>query len=168
MKQDGKGVLLVTGASRGIGAATALLAGARGYAVGVNYRQDARAAEGVVRQIEQGGGRAMALQADVSREQEVLDMFEACTHRLGAISGLVNNAGILERQSTLAAMEMDRIRRIFETNVYGTMLCAREAVRRMATSAGGSGGGIVNVSSAASRLGSPGEYVDYAAAKGAV
>lgn len=168
MNQAGKGVLLITGASRGIGAATALLAAARGYAVGVNYHRDAQAAEGVVRQIEQGGGRAMALQADVSREQEVLDMFEACTHRLGAISGLVNNAGILERQSTLAAMEMDRIRRIFETNVYGTMLCAREAVRRMATSVGGSGGGIVNVSSAASRLGSPGEYVDYAAAKGAV
>ena len=110
MKQEGKGVLLVTGASRGIGAATALLAGARGYAVGVNYRQDARAAEGVVRQIEQGGGRAMALQADVSREQEVLDMFEACTHRLGAISGLVNNAGILEEG------KMSKLNRMFDTH----------------------------------------------------
>lgn len=168
MNQAGKGVLLITGASRGIGAATALLAAARGYAVGVNYRNDDRAAQAVVRQIGQGGGRAVALQADVAREQEVLDMFDACAHRLGAITGLVNNAGILERQSTLAAMEMDRIRRVFDTNVFGTMLCAREAVRRMATSAGGSGGGIVNVSSAASRLGSPGEYVDYAAAKGAV
>ena len=168
MNQALKGVLLITGASRGIGAATALLAGARGYAVGVNYRHDARAAEAVVQQIETSGGSAIALQADVACEQEVLDMFEACVHRLGAITGLVNNAGILERQSTLAAMEMDRIRRIFETNVFGTMLCAREAVRRMATRAGGSGGGIVNVSSAASRLGSPGEYIDYAAAKGAV
>jgi NAD(P)-dependent dehydrogenase (short-subunit alcohol dehydrogenase family) len=168
MNYTAKGVLLITGASRGIGAATALLAAARGYAVGVNYRHDARAAEAVVHQIEQGGGAAVALQADVARERDVLDMFEACTHRLGTISGLVNNAGILECQSTLAAMQLERIRRVFETNVYGTMLCAREAVRRMARSAGGSGGTIVNVSSAASRLGSPGEYVDYAAAKGAV
>ena len=168
MNQAAKGVVLVTGASRGIGAATARLAAARGYAVGVNYRQDARAAEAVVHRIEQDGGTAMALQADVANERDVLDMFEACTHRLGAISGLVNNAGILERQSTLATMHLDRIRRVFETNVYGTMLCAREAVRRMAKSAGGCGGAIVNVSSAASRLGSPGEYVDYAAAKGAV
>jgi NAD(P)-dependent dehydrogenase (short-subunit alcohol dehydrogenase family) len=168
MTQSAKGVLIITGASRGIGAATALLAGVRGYSVGVNYRNDSRAAEAVVRQIEENTGRAVALQADVTREQEVLDMFEACTRRLGAVTGLVNNAGILERQSRLVTMEMDRVRRVFETNVFGTMLCAREAVRRMATSAGGSGGGIVNVSSAASRLGSPGEYVDYAAAKGAV
>lgn len=168
MHHADKGVVLITGAGRGIGAATARLAAARGYAVGVNYRHDAQSAEALVRQIEQGGGRAVALQADVAREQDVVAMFEACAQRLGAITGLVNNAGILERQSVLAAMEIDRIRRIFETNVYGTMLCAREAVRRMATSAGGSGGGIVNVSSAAARLGSPGEYVDYAASKGAV
>lgn len=168
MNQAAKGVVLITGASRGIGAATARLAAARGYAVGVNYRQDARAAEAVVDQIEQAGGTAIALQADVADEKGALDMFEACTRRLGAVTGLVNNAGILERQSTLAAMQLDRIRRVFETNVYGTMLCTREAVRRMAKSAGGSGGAIVNVSSAASRLGSPGEYVDYAAAKGAV
>lgn len=168
MNRAARGVLLITGASRGIGAATALLAGARGYAVGVNYHHDARAAQDVVHRIERGGGRAVALQADVACEQDVFAMFEACTDRLGEITGLVNNAGILERQSMLAAMEMDRIRRVFETNVFGTMLCAREAVRRMASSAGGTGGCIVNVSSAASRLGSPGEYVDYAAAKGAV
>lgn len=168
MNQAEQGVLLITGASRGIGAATARMAGARGYAVGVNYRNDARAAESVVRQIEQGGGRAVTLQADVANEQDVIGMFEACTRQLGPITGLVNNAGILERQSALVAIQMDRIRRVFETNVFGTMLCAREAVRRMATSAGGSGGGIVNVSSAAARLGSPGEYVDYAASKGAI
>jgi NAD(P)-dependent dehydrogenase (short-subunit alcohol dehydrogenase family) len=168
MDTPAKGVLLITGASRGIGAATALLAGARGYAVGVNYRHDARAAAAVVLQIEQSGGTAVALQADVARETDVLRMFDDCKRVLGALTGLVNNAGILERQSTLSTMEMDRIRRVFETNVFGTMLCAREAVRRMATGAGGAGGSIVNVSSAASRLGSPGEYVDYAAAKGAV
>jgi NAD(P)-dependent dehydrogenase (short-subunit alcohol dehydrogenase family) len=168
MDQPAKGILLITGASRGIGAATALLAGARGYAVGVNYRSDARAADAVVLQIEQRGGRAVALQADVALETDVLTMFDECERVLGSITGLVNNAGILERQSMVSAMEMDRIRRVFETNVFGTMVCAREAVRRMAISAGGAGGGIVNVSSAASRLGSPGEYVDYAAAKGAV
>ena len=168
MNQTGKGVLLVTGASRGIGAATAVLASARGYAVGINYRHDAQAAEAVVRQIEQGGGTAMAIQADVAHEQDVIGMFDACTHQFGQITGLVNNAGILECQSTLATMQIDRIRRVFETNVFGTILCAREAVRRMAISAGGAGGGIVNVSSAAARLGSPGEYVDYAASKGAI
>lgn len=120
----------------------------------------AQAAEAVVRHIEHGGGRAVALQADVASEQEVIGMFEGCTRQLGPITGLVNNAGILERQSTLAAMEMGRVRGVFEANVFGTMVCAREAVRRMVTSAGGSGGGIVNVSSAAARLGSPGEYVD--------
>lgn len=113
-----------------------------------------------MRHIEHGGGRAVALQADVASEQEVIGMFEGCTRQLGPITGLVNNAGILERQSTLAAMEMGRVRGVFEANVFGTMVCAREAVRRMVTSAGGSGGGIVNVSSAAARLGSPGEYVD--------
>jgi len=168
MNQAGQGVLLITGASRGIGAATALLAGARGYAVGVNYRNDARAAESVVQRIKQGGGRAVALRADVADEQAVIEMFEAFTHQLGTITGLVNNAGIPERQSTWAARGRDRIRGVFETNVFGTMVCTREAVRRMAISAGGSGGGIVNVSSAAARLGSPGEYVDYAASKGAI
>lgn len=168
MSRPGKGALLITGASRGIGAATALLAGMRGYAVGINYRHDAQAAGAVVRQVEKAGGRAIAIRADVACERDVLGMFEACERHLGGIAGLVNNAGILERQSTLAGMKIDRIRRVFETNVFGAMLCAREAVRRMAASAGGSGGVIVNVSSAAARLGSPGEYVDYAAAKGAI
>lgn len=168
VNRPGNRTLLVTGASRGIGAATAVLAAERGYAVGVNYRSDAQAAEAVVRRIERAGGKAIAIQADVAREEDVSGMFDACEQRLGRIAGLVNNAGILQRQSTFATMDVDRIRRVFETNVLGTMLCAREAVRRMATSAGGSGGTIVNVSSAAARLGSPGEYVDYAASKGAI
>lgn len=168
MNRPGNRSILVTGASRGIGAATAVLAAVRGYAVGVNYRSDAQAAEAVVGRIERAGGKAIAIQADVAREEDVLGMFDACEQRLGRIVGLVNNAGILQRQSTFATMDIDRIRRVFETNVLGTMLCAREAVRRMATGAGGSGGAIVNVSSAAARLGSPGEYVDYAASKGAI
>lgn len=168
MGRSGRGVVLVTGASRGIGAATALLAGTFGYAVGVNYRQDKRAANAVVRQIEKVGGRAVAIQADIAHEREVTAMFEACAGELGRPTGLVNNAGVLERQSVFAEMEIDRIRRVFETNVFGAMLCAREAVRWMATSTGGSGGAIVNVSSVASRSGSPGEYVDYAASKGAI
>ena len=168
MKAEDKGVVLVTGASRGIGAATAILLGATGYAVGVNYRRDERAADDVVRRIEQAGGKALAIRADVASEREVVDMFDTCSARLGRLAGLVNNAGILERQSRLATMDIERIRRVFETNVFGAMLCAREAVRRMATGSGGSGGVIVNVSSAASRLGSPHEYVDYAASKGAI
>ena len=168
MNQPSKGVVLITGASRGIGAATAILAGTHGYAVAVNYRRDVRTANAVIDEIERGGGRAVAIQADVSSEQEVMAMFETCARDLGPLTALVNNAGILERQTTLATMDIDRIRRVFETNVFGTMLCAREAVRRMATSTGGFGGAIVNVSSAAARLGSPGEYVDYAASKGAI
>lgn len=168
VNRPGNRAILVTGASRGIGAATAVLAAVRGYAVGVNYHSDAQAAEAVVGRIERAGGKAIAIQADVVREEDVLGMFDACEQRLGRIVGLVNNAGILQRQSTFATMDIDRIRRVFETNVLGTMLCAREAVRRMATGAGGSGGAIVNVSSAAARLGSPGEYVDYAASKGAI
>lgn len=162
------GVLLVTGASRGIGAATALLAARRGYAVAVNYRHDERSATAVIRRIEADGGKAIAIRADVAREGDVLAMFDACAEQLGHITGLVNNAGILEQQAPFADMDIGRIRRVFETNVFGTMLCAREAVRRMATSRGGSGGAIVNVSSAAARLGSPHEYVDYAASKGAI
>ncbi len=161
-------VVLVTGASRGIGAATALLAARSGYAVGVNYLADAAAAATVVRQVEALGRRAVAIRADVSREDDVVAMFETCTAHLGPITALVNNAGILARQSPLVDMDIARVRRIFATNVVGTMLCAREAVRRMATSRGGAGGAIVNVSSAASRSGSPGEYVDYAASKGAI
>lgn len=161
-------VVLVTGASRGIGAATALLAARSGYAVGVNYLADAAASSAVVRQVAALGRRAVAIRADVAREDDVVAMFETCTAHLGPITALVNNAGILARQSPLVDMDIARVRRIFATNVVGTMLCAREAVRRMATSRGGAGGAIVNVSSAASRSGSPGEYVDYAASKGAI
>ena len=161
-------VVLITGASRGIGAATARVLAAQGHVVGLNFRDDVEAARQVVAQIEAAGGRAMALQADVSDEAQVVALFDRCEQALGPLSGLVNNAGVLERQSPLAAMDAARLQRVFATNVIGTLLCAREAVRRMSTQAGGRGGAIVNVSSAASRLGSPNEYVDYAASKGAI
>ena len=160
-------VLLVTGGSRGIGAATAQLAGANGYAVCVNYRRNVEAAQAVVHAIESGGGRAIAVQADVSIESDVIRLFEAAD-TLGTLSALVNNAGILETQTRVDAMDADRLRRVLATNVVGSFLCAREAVRRMSTRLGGAGGAIVNVSSLAARLGSPGEYVDYAASKGAI
>ena len=161
-------VLLITGAGRGIGAATAELAGRRGFSVCVNYRRDRRAADAVVAQIESSGSRAIAVAADISREDEVLRLFETVDHELGPLSALVNNAGILETQMRVDAMDYGRLQRIFATNVIGSFLCAREAVRRLSTARGGRGGVIVNVSSAASRLGSPGEYVDYAASKGAI
>jgi NAD(P)-dependent dehydrogenase (short-subunit alcohol dehydrogenase family) len=159
---------LVTGSSRGIGAATALALASRGYAVCVTCSQDADGAARVVDQIVDSGGRAIALRADVSDETAVRRLFAECVGFLGPLGGLVNNAGILERQSRLEDMDLARLQRVFATNVFGTMLCAREAVRHMARSRGGAGGAIVNVSSVASRLGSPGEYVDYAASKGAV
>ena len=161
------GVVVVTGGSRGIGAATARLAGARGYAVCVNYRQDRRAAEDVVRAVENAGSRAIAVQADVSDEAAVVQLFEAAA-ALGALAGLVNNAATLERQMRVESMDAARLHRVLATNVVGAFICAREAVRRMSTHHGGRGGAIVNVSSAAARLGSAGEYVDYAASKGAV
>ena len=161
-------VVVVTGASRGIGAATARMAGARGYAVCVNYRQNRQAAEAVVTAIETSGGQAIAVAADVSVEAGVRRLFEACDRSLGVPSALVNNAGILETQMRVDAMDAARLGRIFATNVTGSFLCAREAIRRMSTRYGGAGGAIVNVSSGASRLGAPGEYVDYAASKGAV
>ena len=161
-------VLLVTGAGRGIGAVTARLAAARGYAVCVNYRRDRDAAESVVRGIEVDGGRAVAVAADVAVEADVVRLFEVCDQALGPLSALVNNAGVLETQMRVEAMDSGRLSRVFATNVFGAFICAREAVRRMSRSRGGSGGAIVNVSSAAARLGSPGEYVDYAASKGAV
>jgi NAD(P)-dependent dehydrogenase (short-subunit alcohol dehydrogenase family) len=162
------GVLLVTGASRGIGAATAMLAASRGYAICVNHRSSAQAAEALVARIVADGGRAVAVQADVAAERDVVRLFDDCERALGPVTALVNNAGVLERQMPLATMDLARLQRVFATNVFGTLLCAREAVRRMSTANGGRGGAIVNVSSAASRLGSPGEYVDYAASKGAV
>jgi NAD(P)-dependent dehydrogenase (short-subunit alcohol dehydrogenase family) len=161
-------VLLVTGASRGIGAATALLAAQQGWAVAVNYTANSLAADEVVRRIRAGGGTAMAVQADVANEAQVLAMFARIDAKLGPLSGLVNNAGVVDVSARVDEMDMARWRRMFDVNVLGSMLCAREAVRRMSTRYGGSGGSIVNVSSAASRLGSPGQYVDYAAAKGAV
>jgi NAD(P)-dependent dehydrogenase (short-subunit alcohol dehydrogenase family) len=162
------GVVMITGGGRGIGAATARLAAARGYAVCVNYLRDRDAAEAVVQEIRANDGRAIAVRGDVSAEKDVLELFRECDRSLGPLTALVNNAGIVARQSRLEAMDAERLQRMFAINVVGAFLCAREAVRRMSTRHGGKGGAIVNVSSAASRLGSPGEYVDYAASKGAV
>jgi NAD(P)-dependent dehydrogenase (short-subunit alcohol dehydrogenase family) len=161
-------VILITGASRGIGAATARLATQRGYAVCVNYRTNASAARAVVEAIKAAGGKAIGVAADVSSEPDVQRLFETCDRELGRLTALVNNAGVLETQMRVDAMDGARLQRIFATNVIGAFLCAREAVRRMSTRRGGNGGAIVNVSSGASRLGSPGEYVDYAASKGAL
>lgn len=161
-------VMLVTGGGRGIGAATARLAARRGYAVCVNYARDGDAARAVVADIERDGGRALAVRADVAREEDVVRLFAAVDGALGPLAALVNNAGILERQMRVDEMTADRLARVLAANVVGCFLCAREAVRRMSTRHGGRGGAIVNVGSAASRLGSPGEYVDYAASKGAV
>jgi len=161
-------VLLVTGGSRGIGAATARLAAERGYAVCVNYEHDHGAADAIVAEVAARGGRAIAVRADVAVEADVFRLFHEIDGRLGRISALVNSAGIVEPQMRLEMMTAERIARIFAVNVVGTMLCAREAVRRMSTSHGGRGGVIVNVSSIAARLGSAGEYVDYAASKGAI
>ena len=163
-----RGALIVTGGGRGIGAATAGLAAERGYAVCVNYLRDAAAANSVVNAIRAAGGRAIAVPGNVAVEADVLALFDASQRELGPLAGLVNNAGILERQTRLDDMEAARFERVFATNVVGSFLCAREAVRRMSTRHGGRGGSIVNVSSMASRLGSPGEYVDYAASKGAI
>lgn len=162
------GVLIVTGGSRGIGAATARLAGRRGYAVCVNYRRDREAADAVVAAIKEAGGQALAVAADVANEADVARLFETCDRALGRPSALVNNAGILEQQMRVETMDADRLRRVFSTNVFGSFACAREAIRRMSTKHGGPGGAIVNVSSTAARLGSAGEYVDYAASKAAL
>ena len=162
------GVLLVTGGSRGIGAATARLAAERGYRVCVNYRQNRSAADEVVAAITAGGGAAIAVGADVASEPEVVRLFETVTAELGPIRVLINNAGILERQSRVEHIDAARLDRIFATNVRGAFVCAREAVRRMSTAHGGAGGAIVNVSSRAAQLGAPGEYVDYAASKAAL
>jgi len=161
-------VLLVTGGSRGIGAAVARLAAARGYAVCVNYRSRQDAADAVVADIVSAGGRGVAIQGDVAVETDVVRLFETCDRALGPVTALVNNAGILETQMRVETMDAARITRILATNVVGSIVCAREAVRRMSTRHGGRGGAIVNMSSGAARLGSPGEYVDYAASKGAI
>lgn len=161
-------IMIVTGGGRGIGAATARLAAARGYAVCVNYLRNEPAASTVVHEITEAGGRAFAVAADVAREDDVTRLFEDVDRVLGPVTALVNNAGILEKQTRVEHMDAARLARVFAANVYGSFLCAREAIHRMSTRHGGSGGAIVNVSSAAARLGSPDEYVDYAAAKGAI
>lgn len=163
-----KKVLLVTGGSRGIGAATALIASQQGYAVAVNYTANASAADAVVARIRAGGGEAIALQADVAQEDQVLAMFKDVDARLGRLTALVNNAGVVDVTARVEEMSVARWRRMFDINVMGTLICSREAILRMSTRHGGAGGAIVNVSSAAARLGSAHQYVDYAAAKGAV
>jgi NAD(P)-dependent dehydrogenase (short-subunit alcohol dehydrogenase family) len=160
--------VLVTGGSRGIGAATARLAAERGYTVCVNYRSNRAAADAVVADIESRGGTAIAVGADVSIETDVLRLFQAIDERLGPLRALVNNAGVLETQTRVDSIDAARIGRIFATNVTGAFLCAREAVKRLSTARGGAGGAIVNVSSRAAQLGAPGEYVDYAASKAAL
>ncbi len=161
-------VILITGASRGIGAATAQLAAERGYAVGVNYRRQKEAAETVARAVEELGGTALLLPGDMSREEDILKVFAGLDEAFGRLDGLVNNAGVLDAQARVESMTTQRIERILKTNVLGPFLCCREAIRRMSKARGGQGGAIVNVSSVAARLGSPGEYVDYAASKGAI
>ena len=160
--------MIVTGGSRGIGAATARLGAERGYAVCVNYRANRAAADGVVASIAAAGGTAIAVGADVASEADVVQLFATVDRALGPVHALVNNAGILERQTRVDAMDAARVDRIFATNVRGAFVCAREAVRRMSTARGGGGGAIVNVSSRAAQLGAPGEYVDYAASKAAL
>ncbi|MDR6520568.1 NAD(P)-dependent dehydrogenase (short-subunit alcohol dehydrogenase family) [Variovorax paradoxus] len=161
-------VLLITGGGRGIGAATALLAANRGYAVAVNYATNSLAADEVVRTIRDNGGNAMAVQADVGDEAQVLAMFRKVDARFGRLTALVNNAGVVDMTARVDEMSFARLERMFRINVIGSFICAREAVRRMSTRYGGSGGAIVNISSGAARLGSPGQYVDYAASKGAI
>jgi len=157
-------IVLITGGSRGIGAATALQAARAGYAVAVNYTTNSLAADEVVRQIRQSGGTAITVQADVAEESQVLAMFDKVDAKLGRLTALVNNAGVVDQTSRVDGMSVARLKRMFDINVIGTMVCAREAVKRMSTRYGGAGGAIVNVA----RLGAPGQYVDYAAAKGAV
>ncbi|MGA4634232.1 SDR family oxidoreductase [Pseudomonas solani] len=161
-------VMLITGASRGIGAATARLAAARGYALCINYRQQREAAAQLVDEITRQGGRAIAVAADVADERQVAQLFAAIDSEFGRLDVLVNNAGMLERQARLDEIDGDRLLRVFGANVFGSFHCAREAIRRMSTRHGGRGGAIINLSSIAARLGAPNEYIDYAAAKGAI
>lgn len=161
-------VILITGGSRGIGAATALLAAQRGYTVCISYKSNHDAAQRVVEEIESGNGNATCVRADIAIEEDVTRLFHTCIEKHGRVDVLVNNAGVLETQMRLDTMSLARMQRIFSVNAIGTMLCCREAIKHMSTRHGGKGGVIVNVSSAASRLGSPNEYIDYAASKGAV
>jgi NAD(P)-dependent dehydrogenase (short-subunit alcohol dehydrogenase family) len=161
-------IALITGGSRGIGAATAFAAATAGYAVAVNYTRNSLAADEVVRRIRAQGGNAITVQADVADEAQVVAMFEKVDSKLGRISALVNSAGVVDQACRVADMSLERLRRMLDTNILGSILCAREAVRRMSTRYGGEGGAIVNLSSVAATLGSPGHYVDYAASKGAI
>jgi NAD(P)-dependent dehydrogenase (short-subunit alcohol dehydrogenase family) len=161
-------VVIVTGASRGIGAATARAAGKAGYRVVVNYASAEPAAAAVVREIDSAGGRAVAIRADVAVEEDVLRLFAETDRRFGRLDALVNNAGIAGRSGRLDQLAAQELRRVFDINVIGSFLCAREAVKRMSTAHGGKGGAIVNISSGAATLGSPGEFIHYAASKGAI
>lgn len=163
-----KPVLLVTGASRGIGAATALLAARQGWAVAVNYSQNAAAAEAIVKQIKAEGGQAVSIQADVGDEAQIKHLFTQVDKQLGRLTGFVNNAGVLDVAARVDELSWKRVERMMRINVIGAMICAREAVLRMSTKHGGKGGAIVNLSSVAARMGAPGQYVDYAASKGAI
>lgn len=171
MKQpDGSGLrtVLVTGGGRGIGAATSWLCAQRGWAVAVNYANAADAAEAMVARIRAAGGTALALKADVADESQVLRMFDTLDREMPPLHGLVNNAGVVDQPGRVESISVARLQRMFAINVFGSFVCAREAVKRMSTAHGGAGGAIVNLSSAAARIGSPGQYVDYAAAKGAI
>lgn len=161
-------VLLVTGGSRGIGAAICRLAARAGYSVAVNYAVNGEAANNLVAELKAGGCDAIAIQGDVGSEADVLAMFDIIDHSFGALDALVNNAGVVDVKSRVDAVSLARLERMLRINVIGTILCAREAVKRMSTLHGGKGGAIVNVSSVAAVLGAPGEYVDYAASKGAI
>ena len=161
-------IILVTGGSRGIGAATAILAAQRGYAVCINYVHNREAAETVADAVRKAGGCALTVAADVAVEEDVVRLFKTIDEKLGRLTALVNNAGVLEKKMMTEQMDAARINRVLMTNVTGSLLCAREAILRMSNKHGGNGGGIVNLSSMAAKLGGPGEYVDYAASKGAI
>ncbi|MGA8515179.1 MAG: SDR family oxidoreductase [Burkholderiaceae bacterium] len=161
-------VVLITGASRGIGAATAILAAQQGWMVAVNYVNNAVAADAVVRHITAAGGKAIAIQADVAVHADVLRLFQTVDEKLGRLDALVNNAGVVDMPSRVDAMSVERLERMWTTNITSSFVCAAEAVKRMSTKQGGKGGAIVNLSSAAARIGSPGQYVDYAASKAAI
>lgn len=162
------GIILITGASRGIGAATAMLASKQGYQVCINYRSNKKAAVSIVEVINQNGGQAFSIQADIAEEKQVLNLFAQLDEQAGALTALVNNAGILETQTRLENIDVSRLQRVLNTNVIGSFICAREAIKRMSINHGGNGGAIVNVSSGAAKSGSPNEYIDYAASKGAI
>ncbi len=161
-------VVLVTGGGRGIGAATVKLASQKGWSVCINYRSRNTDAEKLADEINQSGGAAISVKADVSREEDVISLFDTIDAEFGTIHALVNNAGVIAPQSQLVDVSADRLRKIFDTNIVGSFLCAREAVKRMSVNRGGSGGSIINLSSAAARIGSPNEFIDYAASKGAI